>query len=235
MAKETIGSLMKNLISQQRTSYKATVVVVRHGETQWNVEGRWQGRLDSPLTSRGRDQAQQVRSFLERYPLDAAYSSDAGRALETARIIVEDRRIDVVLEPALRERDYGVYEGLTALEIEQCYPGTRFRDMGGSRDTWAPPRGETMLDVRERVRKFLLTIADEHAGQIVLAATHSGIVRAVDSLCRKQSFDAIWHRVPQNGVIYILHASKDGSFERLWDNLPDGELEQFPLVIPSMR
>lgn len=201
-----------------------TVIVVRHGQTQWNEEGRWQGRLNSPLTPLGREQARQARAIVQRYVLDAAYSSDAGRALETAEIILEGTGIIPIPHPALRERDYGVYEGLTAAEIEVHYPGTRFRDVGGSRETWAPPNGETMAQVRERVREFLLALAVNHAGQTLLLATHSGIVRAVDSLCLNKTFDQIWHRVPQNAAIYVARVYPHGQFERIWDNLPEQPL-----------
>ncbi|MGB9690738.1 MAG: histidine phosphatase family protein [Candidatus Sumerlaeaceae bacterium] len=201
--------------------HAVTVVVVRHGQTHWNEQGRWQGRLDSPLTELGRQQAQEARKIIAEYPIQLAYSSDAGRALETVRILLgDDAAVSLFTHPALRERDYGVYEGLTAAEIEQLYPGTRFHDVGGSRETWAPPRGETMAEVRERLRLFLLDLAAAHAGQTVLLVTHSGIVRALDSLCRGESFDAIWHRVPQNAAVYVARVHPDGRFERVWDNLP---------------
>ncbi len=201
-----------------------TVVVVRHGQTEWNEQGRWQGRLDSPLTELGRKQALEARRIVMQQPIHAVYSSDAGRAMETARIILGELELPIVPHPALRERDYGVYEGLTAAEIEERYPGTRFRDVGGSRETWAPPKGETMAQVRERVRSFLLDLVQSHAGETVLLVTHSGVVRAVDSLCRGETFDAIWHRVPQNAAVYVARVFPNGSFECVWDNLPDAPL-----------
>jgi broad specificity phosphatase PhoE len=224
---------MMSTDKETTNSSPVTVIVVRHGQTEWNLEGRWQGRLDSPLTALGREQAERVRELLADYPIDAAYSSDAGRAQATAAIILRGRGVDVVAHPAVRERDYGVYEGLTAAEIEVRYPRTRFHDVGGSRESWAPPSGETMSDVRERVRKFLLELAANHAGQTVLLATHSGIVRAVDSLCQGLSFDAIWHRVPQNGAIYIARIYPDGRFEHVWDNLPSGEAAGSQLATPA--
>lgn len=216
-----ISRAMTENVQRTTSLPPTTVIVVRHGQTQWNEEGRWQGRLNSPLTPLGREQATQAREIVHRYALDAAYSSDAGRALETAEIILEGTGIIPIPHPALRERDYGVYEGLTAAEIEVHYPGTRFRDVGGSRETWAPPNGETMAQVRERVKRFFLSLALHHAGQTLLLATHSGIVRAVDSLCLNKDFDQIWHRVPQNGAVYVARVYPDGQFERIWDNLPE--------------
>ncbi len=212
-----------------------TVIVVRHGQTEWNVQGRWQGTLNSPLTPLGRQQAEAVRLVLSSVPLDAVYSSDVGRAIETAHIIIQGRGLSIIQDPALRERDHGVYEGLTAAEIEQLYPGTRFRDVGGSRETWSPPRGETMAQVRVRVHAFLKELARRHPGETVLLATHSGVVRAVDSLCQNATFDAIWHRVPPNGAIYIARVYVDGRVERVWDNLPPAQAPQETAVSVSHK
>ncbi|MCX7625982.1 MAG: histidine phosphatase family protein [Candidatus Sumerlaeaceae bacterium] len=222
-------AMRENIKSHQKKLIATKVIVVRHGQTRWNEEGRWQGRLNSPLTALGREQARKAGEIVRRYSLDAAYSSDAGRAVETAEIILEGTGITAIAHPALRERDYGVYEGLTAAEIEEHYPGTRFRDVGGSRETWAPPQGETMVQVRDRVRTFLLSLARQHTGQTLLLVTHSGIVRAVDSLCSGQTFDQIWHRVPQNGAVYVANVYPDGQFERVWDNL-----QQEPALVTNI-
>lgn len=194
-----------------------TIVVVRHGQTQWNAEGRWQGTMDSPLTTLGREQALLARSVVTRYAIDLAFSSPAGRARETARIILADTAFCAQVEPELRERHYGVYEGLTAREIEERYPGTRFRECGGSRETWAPPQGETMAQVRDRVRHYLLGLARRYPGRTILLVTHSGIVRAIDSLCLGRNFDELWHRVPKNGCVYVARVYAAGRFECLED------------------
>ncbi len=87
--------------------------IVRHGETEWNVVGRIQGHSDIPLSRKGREQAHTVARRLAAAPLDVVYCSDLSRASETARIILGDRDIPLHATAELRERDYGVFEGLT--------------------------------------------------------------------------------------------------------------------------
>jgi len=213
----TPNNISMTCASRNRKMQPVTIIVVRHGQTQWNVEGRWQGTLDSPLTELGRKQALDAAKIVAEYRLDAVYSSPVGRAVETARIILSSSNLPIIPVEALRERDHGVYEGLNAAEIEERYPGTRYRDCGVSRETWAPPEGESMAEVRERVRQFLLDLASRHSGQTVLLVTHSGVVRAVDSLCQGASFDEIWDRVPLNGCVYVARVYRTGQFECVRD------------------
>jgi broad specificity phosphatase PhoE len=90
-----------------------TLLLVRHGETDWNAERRWQGHADVPLNERGRDQAERLAEELENARVDAVYSSDLSRARETAEIVGARLGVPVVLDPALREIDVGSREGLT--------------------------------------------------------------------------------------------------------------------------
>lgn len=193
------------------------MIFVRHGQTVWNSEGRWQGRLNSPLSPLGIQQAREAHDALRATPIDAAYSSDAGRAYDTGCIILEGRNPGLVAHPGLRERDYGVYEGFNAAEIEERFPGSRFRDSSASREEWRPPNGETMAQVRERVAAVIREVAARHPGKTVLMATHSGAIRAVDSICQKKSFDEIWDRVPPNGCIFVIRATADGKIEVIQD------------------
>ena len=200
-----------------RAEEPATLIVVRHGETVWNAEHRWQGWLDSPLTARGEEQARRAAEALDGMALDHVYSSDVGRALRTAEIIVAGRGLAPEPVAALRERNYGGYEGLNREEIEKRYPGTRFREGTDRRETWRPPDGETFEEVRARVRPFLAQAVARHAGQTVLMVTHSGTVRVIDGMVRGCSLDDIWHRHPPNACVYVLRAWGDGRFEVVRD------------------
>src|SRR5690348_10772063 len=95
------------------------LIAVRHGETEWNVAGREMGHLDSPLTERGRQQAEAVASRLAGLSLAALYSSDLGRAVATARCISRCCGQDVRVDVGLRERHMGVLQGLTSVEIAE--------------------------------------------------------------------------------------------------------------------
>jgi 2,3-bisphosphoglycerate-dependent phosphoglycerate mutase len=190
-----------------------TLIFVRHGQTVWNSQGRWQGWLDSPLTELGEEQARGVADQLDGVHIDAIYSSDAGRAVQTAQEIAARRGLEPVASPELRERYYGRYEGLNSKEIEQQLPGTRFAAGRDTREGWRPPDGETMAEVRERLRRFLARVVPKHRGRTVLNVTHSGVVRAMDSIVQGRPFDEIWDRVPQNCCIFVVRAHADGSYE----------------------
>ena len=99
------------------------VIVVRHGETEWNVAARIQGHGDSNLTSAGRDQARAIGARLARERIDAMISSDLGRAAETARLIAERCALPIELDARFRERAFGVGEGMTYAESDRAYPG----------------------------------------------------------------------------------------------------------------
>lgn len=198
-------------------SEMTTLIFVRHGQTVWNSQGRWQGWLDSPLTDLGIEQAHEVGAKLDGWTIDAAYCSDAGRAHNTARVALESRGMAPIPDQALRERFYGKYEGLNSKEIEEQLPGSRFSARRDTRENWRPPGGETMAEVRERLREFLDRIVPKHRGETVLCVTHSGVVRALDSIVQGLPFDEIWGRVPQNCCMYVVGARSDGAYEIMRD------------------
>jgi broad specificity phosphatase PhoE len=181
-----------------------TFFFVRHGQTAWNEQGRWQGWLDSPLTQLGIEQAKEVAADLRDKHFDAAYTSDSERARTTAEIICSGHGLTPVATQLLRERNYGGYEGLSSEEIEARFPGSRFQEERDTRDDWRPPQGESMIEVRQRLKTFLRVKSASHQDQTVLAVTHSGVIRALDSLISGSSFDLIWHRTPHNCCIYIV-------------------------------
>jgi len=184
---------------QQRT----TLILVRHGETEWNVERRVQGQTDSPLTARGRAQARRAAERLAEINVRAVYSSDAGRARETAELIAAPHGLTVAVRPALRERSYGILEGKT---IEQVA-----REDTGWLEAWladrvrlAPPEGEAQPELSRRVMSALHAIAAAHAGEHVVVSTHGGPVKsAVFDILQIpiSSWDRTWIA---NGSITVL-------------------------------
>jgi probable phosphoglycerate mutase len=153
-----------------------TFLLVRHGETDWNREQRWQGHADQPLNDLGREQARGLARTLAGEALDAVYSSDLLRARETAGILAEPLGLRVRLDPRLREVDVGGWSGLTHGEIELRYPdGHRRRLDGGT--GWED--GETYGAMGARVLEALRAIADEHPDGRILVVTHGGPMREV--------------------------------------------------------
>jgi probable phosphoglycerate mutase len=151
-----------------------TIVLVRHGETDWNRERRFQGHADTPLNDVGRAGARALAAELATEPVSALYSSPLQRAFETARIVGEPLGIDVVVEERLREIDVGSWQGLTRDEIEARFPDGYRRWLVGE-GGWDD--GETSDDLARRVLAALADIAAKHDG-LVVAVTHGGPIRA---------------------------------------------------------
>jgi probable phosphoglycerate mutase len=147
------------------------ILVLRHGESTWNAEGRWQGQADPPLSPRGEQQAHAAAAQLD--PVDVVVASDLRRAARTAVIIAAELGDPpLVFDERLRERHAGDWQGLTRAEVEAGWPG--FLE-GGRR-----PNGfERSVTAAERAMTALLDVAARHPGAVALAVTHGGILRAI--------------------------------------------------------
>jgi probable phosphoglycerate mutase len=150
------------------------ILLVRHGETDWNAAGRIQGHSDTPLNAAGRLQARRAAQRLAREPIRALYSSDLARAFETATIIGVPLGLTVVASPQLRERRYGEWEGLTAAEIQAHYP-EQFAIWRARSTDFAPPQGETRNEILTRALAELQTIARRHVREMVVVVSHGGL------------------------------------------------------------
>lgn len=159
----------------------ATILyLMRHGETEWNRDGRFQGQTDVHLSDLGRRQAHSLGARMAAVPLAALYSSDLSRATETARIVAAHRReaLPVCLEPRLREVDVGGLAGLTLPEIQARYPeywAALRQDPVATR----APGGECVLDLLERARAAADAIAGRYPGEAVGIVTHGGLIKAL--------------------------------------------------------
>ena len=156
-----------------------TLLLVRHGETDWNASGRWQGHTDIAMNERGREQARKLADELASGAhIAAIYTSDLGRARETATIIGERLGVPVVSDPRLREIFFGHWEGLTTPEIEERYPEevAAWRADDGSNRFGG---GETYVEMGERVVAALAEIAARHPDGAVVVVLHGGPIRSV--------------------------------------------------------
>ena len=148
------------------------ILLVRHGQSEWNAIGRWQGQADSPLSDQGRLQAHEAARAVG--AVDAVWASDLQRAVETATIIAESIGVGpVVVDPDLRERDAGEFSGLTRPEIEERFPGY----LAAHR---RPPGWEPDEHLRARAERALRRIAAAVPGGEVLAVTHGGLVYCLE-------------------------------------------------------
>ena len=167
----------------------ATLLLIRHGETDWNAEHRWQGHADVPLNARGREQATTLAEELAPEGVDAIYASDLSRARDTAEIVGEHLGVPVVLDPDLREIDVGSREGLTGDEV-------------GDR----PWDGEDHESHGERILRAVRTIAERHPGQRVAVVSHGGSLRRIQVAVYGMALPVL-----ENCAVWEL-AHEDGNF-----------------------
>jgi 2,3-bisphosphoglycerate-dependent phosphoglycerate mutase len=165
------------------------IIAIRHGETAWNVDTRLQGHLDIALNTTGIWQAGRVAHALSSEAIDAVYASDLLRAWQTANAIAHATNAPLLPHQGLRERGFGSFEGKTYAEIEAEWPEASAMWRKRVPD-WAPPGGESLLAVRERVASTLNTLAQQHiGGQIVLVA-HGGVMDILYRLATSQELQA---------------------------------------------
>ena len=172
------------------------LLLLRHAQSEWNEQGRWQGRADPPLSEHGRNQARLAAGGIDE--LTAVAASSLGRASQTARIIAEEIGVDGVhVDDDLMERDVGPWSGLTRAEIEERYPG--YLDDRRRPEGWEPD--EALL---ERALAAIDRLLDAFAGETVMVVTHGGLIYAVE-----RHLGAEWERMPNLGGRWV-HAGDDG-------------------------
>jgi broad specificity phosphatase PhoE len=190
-----------------------TILLARHGETDWNREGRFQGWADPPLNRTGLDQAVELSVRLMADELAAVYSSPLRRAFETAEVVAASHGLEPVRVDALREVDVGSWSGLTRPEIEQRFPEqyARWLDYGQG---WED--GETYDAMAERVVAALLELAAANDGTRILAVTHGGPIRAAAAAADRVSYAEERRREPVVGNAAVLElAVEAGTVRRL--------------------
>jgi broad specificity phosphatase PhoE len=188
-----------------------TIVLVRHGETDWNRERRFQGHADTPLNDAGRAQAADLAGSLTSERLVAVYTSPLRRAYETAALIAIRLGLDVRPLDALREIHVGYWEGLTIDEVRERYPEGASADWHSG---W--PGGETYEELSARVLPALVSLAHEHPNERILAVTHAGPVRAALAAAMGLSYDDARPIIGslENCVAFRI-AIRDGKLERV--------------------
>lgn len=197
------------------------VVLWRHGETDYNAAGRIQGHLDTSLTATGREQAKAAAPVVASFQPDIALTSDLRRASVTAAAFAEVSGMHVRPDKRLRETHLGEWQGLSGAEVEHGWPGS----MGTWRatPTWAPPGGESRVEVASRAVAVVEELDLAHSGTALLCA-HGGLITALTArlldwpvdlwpclggvanchwvvLTRRSSGDHRWRLVTYNGGV----------------------------------
>jgi alpha-ribazole phosphatase len=174
-----------------------TLILIRHGETDWNIEGRYTGQSDIPLNARGLQQAEALSLKLCEKKIDAIFSSDLLRASQTAQRMRADSDTPLHLDPRLREIDQGEWEGLHFDEIR-----TRYREAWEKRKNAplevAPPGGETVGEVRQRVLEAVREIIDRHPQETVAIVSHGLVLAIIQVETHGLPIESVWDHIPSN-------------------------------------
>ena len=157
------------------TTKTTTIIVVRHGETLWNVQSRYQGHGDSPLTAVGRAQAEATGKRLATLQVDVMIASDLGRTQETAAIIANSTGHRFAVDARLRERSFGVLEGLTSEEIRSAHPEA-FSRLAENDPDFVIPGGESLRQHFDRNVDFIEDCIQQYAGLTVALVAHGGVL-----------------------------------------------------------
>jgi probable phosphoglycerate mutase len=167
------------------------LIVLRHGETDYNRQGRYQGSTDIELNDSGKEQAKIAAGNLTGLEIDHIVSSPLKRAFETAESISTALHIPVEVNADFVERNMGLYEGLTREEIGQQYP-----ELNGwmiTRQFYAsPPQGESLFDFSLRLYNGLSTLREAYTGRKVLLVCHGGVARSINGIMRRATDDQVF-------------------------------------------
>jgi len=191
-------------------SAETTVILVRHGETEWNLSGRIQGHSDSAMTTLGGEQGRRVAERLAGENVTAVYASPASRARDTGELIAAPHGLAVQLVEELRERCYGRYEGLTVAQIREQDRAAGERWLPHPhREQLAPPGGETQPEMSRRVMTALREIVARHPGETVVIATHGGPIKSAIFAILEIPITS-WHRTwVSNGSLTTLRGAPE--------------------------
>ena len=183
------------------------VWLIRHAESEWNALGRWQGQRDPALSERGRGQAEQLAAALRAAGIGAIIASDLLRARETAGIVGRAAGVAVEIDPRLRERDLGIWSGLTSVEIAARWPVDLARLRARDRDL-APGGGESLRALHARVAAFVADLARRSGEGAIAVVTHAGVLRSLglvptpgNAAARSATIDALHAALRDDGAL----------------------------------
>ena len=185
-----------------------SLILIRHGETDWNVEGRWQGQIDIPLNQKGRIQAEETARNLSDVPISAIYSSDLSRAFETARPLADWKGLPIQTDPRLREIHQGVWQGMLVKDIQARY-AERFEQRADNPLSVSPPGGETVLQVNGRVLSIISEIVQRHPQETIAIVSHGFVIALLQVHFENEPIEKVWQKIPHPGVWlkYEVHST----------------------------
>ena len=200
------------------------LLLIRHGATEWNATGRFVGRTDIPLSETGVQQAKALAEMLKGEPLSRILTSDLQRARATAQALARGRDTIIELDARLREFDFGLWEGLTWLEIIERFPELT-ADHAHTARLYAPSQGETFDQVCSRVAPLIdELLAVSSAGDNIALVSHAGVIHAVLSVTLGLQFDTMSVSIKTGSVTRLT--MKNGTWQLM-------DLSDVPTLDPT--
>ena len=174
-----------------------SLYLIRHGQTDWNIEQRWQGQSDIPLNAAGRQQAERLAAELVTTKFSAIYSSDLSRAYETALALSRINGLPIQRDPRLREIHQGEWQGLREIDIQAHY-GNAFQARKQNPLHVAPPGGETVIQVRDRVISAVNDICSMHPKERIALVSHGFALALIQVHFTQMPIETAWQIIPAN-------------------------------------
>lgn len=191
------------------------LLLVRHGETDWNQQMRFQGQTDIPLNAKGIEQAETIARRLRNEPLQAIYSSDLQRAMQTAQIVAKYHELRPIPEPNLRELSYGVWEGMSRDEIMQSEWAELFERYRKDSLRHRPPGAEYPEQIMERCRQVLHRLRKQHDQGTVCVVGHGGSLRALLCVALSAPLETFRHIRLDNASLSVMECGHDWAWVSL--------------------
>ena len=160
------------------------ITTIRHGQTAYNVERRYAGTIDVPLDEKGIEDARIASSRLVDYEFDTVVTSGLRRAIQTADLLVGDRKLPTIQTELCNERDYGKMQGLTFVEVEDITPRIMYIKLKGDFHSVNPPGGEDFPTLRKRVKAFSQFLFQNYSGSNILVVSHGSFMQQLHGLFR---------------------------------------------------
>ena len=186
------------------------VIFIRHGQTEWNVTGRYQGQSDVKLTEEGRKQAEKLADNFPVAKVDAIYASDLCRAMVTAETIAKKFGLKVQAEPAFRELSFGDWEGLTYQQIVDKWEEAMANFLQHP-DILEIPGGESFPAVQQRAMKRLNELIEKHDGQTSVVVAHGAVLRTMLTAALHMPLQYLWSIRQFNTAVNIVRYDADAN------------------------
>ncbi|MBU17922.1 MAG: alpha-ribazole phosphatase [Chloroflexi bacterium] len=199
------------------SSRMGTLMIVRHGETEWNAEGRIQGHTDIGLSEKGAEQARSLGLRLAGMNIDVAYTSDLKRTSETAKLALGGRSVVLNETQMLREYHKGEFEGMTIAEIKSQFPDEYPKYVEKNLE-YAPKGGESTRDVSARMAKIMDEIKANHLNETVLVVSHGGALRAAMVVLLGLPLEGNWSFLFGNCSLTMFDTHADNAVLRLFND-----------------